>query len=772
MKNVLRDARGLTITELMVSAMVAAIIIATILSAWLFAYRTWIREEKRVHARVDLLKANETIKRDIEKSSATYMSFYPAGADTYTAISMPAAEANESGFYTLNEFDEIEWDKTIIYHVFTDGEGNKTLRRTVYDPRDNTMTRDERYTQLESVAASGTGDIGSTTDMVFCENLDSFGIKALPFIIDFYLNDTTTQRTGKVIFGWARIEPGEHTLRFEVTGKNENATNYRVGIDSLQMEPSGGYREAEYYYSSFAPSGAVTTSGETIVAGHAKRWGNKNYLRFRGIGVGDYIEFTDYYDVLRESSFAASTLNNVFLYDDESDVNGDRAMLELPEDRKAEVKASSWFAYTQTGYAQTAGTDGRLNLTVGSYPITLRTVIGNDYIDKEADGVRMRFVSSSANPLKIEGAYITRRNGVSGMDGLENLSATGRAIEEYHRHQQLFFKDVYDGNNNGDTDEILPEAWIPVDSEIWSEWTAFPLILKENGTSVEYFVTFCIPDLTASTWPIGWTFDAGANDLKYWQDFMGTSIHTYYVEYDDVGSDINILKRLAGTPDWTLAGYTVGNTDDFICYVAEVDAWSKHGTVESDIFDTGKENPTYNKIKWSEYNPERTEALLKARSSDDKYMDTAPDWDTVTGSVANPHSLSIGSGRYLQFLAELSAEPFWEAPARVLSYADYVDAQLSLSGWEFPKDNGDYLVTAMYSTWIDDVEIDWPKDDRICVISGYLARSDNYGQAKVSLDGRDLVRVLGVDMSVSREVQEQVITEKSSIEVEPSNTGK
>ena len=97
---------------------------------------------------------------------------------------------------------------------------------------------------------------------------------------------------------------------------------------------------------------------------------------------------------------------------------------------------------------------------------------------------------------------------------------------------------------------------------------------------------------------------------------------------------------------------------------------------------------------------------------------------------------------------------------------------MGLSDWEFPTDSGEYLVTGAYSAWIDDVEIDWPGDDRICVVSGYIARKENYGQAKVTVDGRNLLEVLSVYMGISTDVQGLTVKEESSTEVKPRNTGK
>ncbi len=764
MRSGLLDSKGLTIAELMVAAMVSAIIIAAILSVWLFAYRSWIREGRRTHIRIDLLKTTETIKRDIRASSATYMSFYPSDADTYTAVSMPAADADEDGFYTLNVYDEIDWTRTVIYHIFTDGEGNKSLRRTVFDPRDNTMSHAERYTQLANVVTTGTGGAGSTTDTEFLENLDNFAIKALPFVVDFYLNTDAAQRTGRVVFGWERLDAGEHTIRFEVTGKNDAAINYRIGIDCLEIEPCWSRREAEYYASSFAPAGALSTSGEVVVIGHAKRWSNRSYLRFRGNSVGDYIEFTDYYDLWRESTFMDSAMDNVYAYYVSTDALGYRAMLELPEDRVEGSEEISWFAYAQSGDSVQAGQDGYLP----GYPITLRTIVSNDDMDAEGDLVRVRVRAPSTNPFAISRAYITRKDDSSDRDGLPNQTTSGRQIDEYHRHQQLFFKDIYDTDSPAGTDDIVEYAYIPAGGESWSEWVGFPLILQDNGNPVDYFITICIPDLVTTTFPAECgTFDPAKYDCLYWQD-PESNTHTYYITGEDYSS---VLLPASGTPVWSGTYSSVTSVN--IYAVSNIDTWPKVGTVESSIFDTGKDSPTYVQAKWSEYNPEGTEILLKARSSDDAYMDTAPDWSSISGSTVNPHSLSIGSGRYVQFLAELSTDFFWEAPGQKSSYAEYVDAQAGSSNpWEFPVNSGEYLVTGMYSTWIDDVEIDWPGNDRICIIAGYLARDINYGQAKVMVDGRDLVRVLGVDINISTQVQDLTITEKSSIEVEPANTGK
>ncbi|MGB2598908.1 MAG: prepilin-type N-terminal cleavage/methylation domain-containing protein [Candidatus Omnitrophota bacterium] len=763
MKKFLRNKKGLTFVELLVAASISVLVMGVILMTWIFTYQTWKTEGSRTYLRVNLLEGLETVKEDIRLSSATFMSFYPSGSETKTAVSLPRADVDANGMYPLNAFGDIIWDRTIIYHVFTTDENQ--LRRTVISPRDNTLDHNERYTQLVKVVTDGDGaglglDPESHSTQILLKDLDTFEITPLAAIIDFF-DDTggAAVRVGKVVFGWAKLAAGDHTIRFEVTGKNDSATNYRLGIDYIKIEPSGCSRQAEYYTTSFAPTGSLTTSGEDYVIGSASRWSNEEYVRFKGAGVGDWIEFTDYYDLWRDSVFLNSLPDNVT----EAEA-GVYMKLEMPEDRDAGKEQLSWQPFYQTGDSNTDGRD--TNMT--TYPQTIRTIIPNTYIGLRGDSVRVKFKASSVNPFQIATAYITRRNGTSGEDGLANQSTGGLTIDEYHRHQQLFFKDTYDMDSDTDTEDIVPYVFIPANGEVWSEWTEFPLELEDSvGNPYDYFITFCVPDLAATTWPTGWTFDSLLNDIRYWNDSGGTT-HTYYID----SIPFNNLLQAAGTPVWS-GGTYIFNTTSNIFAATAIDVWSKTGTLESDIFDTRKDDPVYNQIKWSEDDPTGTEINMKARSSDDQFMAGAPLWDSISGSTSNPGSLAIGTGRYVQYYAELSSEPFWTCPTLTLNSADYVDTQLGLgSDYLFPQDSGEYLITGAYSTWFDDAEIDWPGDERICVISGYISRDTNYGQAKVIIDGQDIVKTLNVYIKFTTDVQERTVTEEGSVEVAPRNTGR
>ena len=754
--------KGFTLTEVMFAAVITALIIGIIMSAWLFAYRTWIENSGRTELRMDIMTALETMKDDLRYSSLTYVSFYPSTGPPYTAISFPVAEPDENGLFNLDDDGYVDWDETICYHIYTGEGGDEALRRTVI-PITGGIEKDDdvRYNQLKSVVENGTGGGGSSTDTDFLVNLDIFEITPEAPVFDFYDESSDPVKVGKVIFGWVKCESGEHDIKFQITGQNDGSTGYGIGIDNLMIEPCGSEREAEYYNSSFAPSGSLTVSGGTASRVNDILWSQDNYLEFDLSGVDDFVTFTDDYDLWRESSFSRVSLDNTEMVEEEV-----RVSLDVPDE--GEEGRFSWYPHVETGDLAPDGTDEDLP---GSTPVTVRTVLTADNIAVQGDLVRVRFSSSSENPLKIGPAYITRR--YSGEDGLENVSTSGKDIEEYHMHQQLFFKDTYDVDDDSDTDEIVEATFIPEDSSVWSVWTAYPLINDDSGSPVDHLITFFVPDLSSITsWPSGWSFSDSLEDSRYWD---GTSTHSYYLSSADYST--NDLQQAAGTPVWNAGGtgsYTTVNSSNDIFVSSTVDTWKIVGTAESQIFDTGLSAPEYNQIKWSENAPSGTEINLKVRSSQYTTMSDASDWDDITGTTTNPDDLNISNVRYVQFLAELSATPFWEAPQPdTKSYSDYVDAQRLLSACEFPEDtSGDPYITGLYSTWVDNVEIDWPGDERICTITGYVAKKNDYGQAQVTFDGKELSKILSLYVKISKQMHGRTITEENYVEIEPRNTGK
>ncbi|MFH1665933.1 MAG: prepilin-type N-terminal cleavage/methylation domain-containing protein [Candidatus Omnitrophota bacterium] len=760
----LLSKKGFTLIEVLFVAIITVMVVSTILSAWIFTQKTWSGERYQTFLRVDMLKSMETIKSDLRLSSTSYMSFYPMTSGVYTAMSMPQAECDRDGFFTMDSEGKIAWDKTIIYHIVTDGD-EKHLCRTVIDSWDDDLDQDGRYNLLEDVVSGD--DTGDSYKYLMKSYLDRFEIEPSAPLIEFYTDSAEPVKSRNVVFGYAELSPGSHTIEFTVMGKNQSSGGYAFGIDSISIDPCGSYRDAEYYDSSFAPGGALTTSGNSINIYNDSIWRNQNYLEYAASGEGSFLEITDGYDLWRDSVFESASKNNTRLGGQQSYLR-----VETLEDREEMGKDDIvWQAFSEADDSVVEGRDAELP----GYPITVRTVVSNANIDTEgvtsadpvrSDVVRVKFKSSSSNPFMMSAAYITRRS--SGMNGEGNQSTGGLLISEYHRHQQLFFKDTHDMDADGSVTDIVEYLYIPPDSEAWSEWTAFPLALSDDdGTLYHYLITFCVPDLETVPFPSGWDgFDPMSDNCKDWE---GLSTHTYYITEGDYAA---VLLPAAGTPVWSSV-YTTVQSDSNVYVSAEIDGWRKSGTVESKIFNTQTSSPSYNDLKWSASKPVGANMGFKARSSDSEAMAGAADWDNITGSGANPQSLGIGAGKYVQYKAELSSDLYWQASGNTLSYADYVDAQVAAAAYSFPVSSGEYMVTGVYSSgWIDDVEIDWQGDTRICVIKGDIAKKNDYGQVTVTIDGVELIKVLKVDIRAAVDFHGRVLEEANILEIEPRNTGR
>ena len=116
----------------------------------------------------------------------------------------------------------------------------------------------------------------------------------------------------------------------------------------------------------------------------------------------------------------------------------------------------------------------------------------------------------------------------------------------------------------------------------------------------------------------------------------------------------------------------------------------------------------------------------------------------------------------------------WENPSSTLTYAEYITSQLSDGNdYTFPESAGVPHITETASPEIDDVTVDWhPDSERVCAITGYVARKNDYGQAKITIDGEDIIKVLSVHVEASKDVQGRTIAEENYVDVQPRNTGK
>lgn len=606
----------MTLTELLVTLIVGTLFLGIVLSSWYFSYKNWSIERTRARLRVNLAVVMERIKEEMRLSSLTYTSFYPSGALEYTAISFPMAKAdtNDSRFLDLDDDGYIEWDKSIIYHIFENPQdsGNYELRRTEFTGNyayliDET-TRNKQLSDLvqygEAQALTPNKDNANTETIL--KSIDSFTIKSQAQLFDGY--SSTIQRSDRVSFGNIKLDYGEdgyHDFKFEVVGKNASSSGRKFGIDVLSITPSGYPREAEFYYPLSSPH---SDSGDGCSNMSMSGWSGNHYLEYSSDANGDFINLHLYYDLWRESNFDNSVRDNTMLVGDDLEI-----ILCTPKQGGMEC----WSAITEAG-ADVQTVEIPLSSANG---ITVRDILSTSNIERTGDLIRIKFQNlDEDNELRIRKAYIAKRD--SSGDGDDAVDGSG---------VQLFFSDTPLANGTTEPEEYglkvgddggsaLSSVTMLTDSYVYSNWAE--CVIEEGE---DYFVTAYVDN-----------GDPGAVSV-FLTTWSGAEINSYYLEED-----------YADTASWS------GSTSSTNIYFTEsADNWPNQGTVTSPAYDTKLESPNYDEINWDPVGaPVGSTISLSARSSDNADMSGATAWVTV----ANGGSLSstLDNKRYIQFLATLT----------------------------------------------------------------------------------------------------------------------
>ena len=180
---------GFTILELSVASAVVVVAIGIASSGFLYTIRVAGQAIVQDELDVQVQNAMERIKYDLRLSALDKVFFSPAGAGPYGAMSLPLAQDDDGdGAIDLDADDKIIWDKTVIYHVWN-GEPTE-LRMTVFEPRDNSLTAEQRQEQIDSVVANGHGRLthngaNSLTKVIF-SNLFQWRLSPRGSLFDGY----------------------------------------------------------------------------------------------------------------------------------------------------------------------------------------------------------------------------------------------------------------------------------------------------------------------------------------------------------------------------------------------------------------------------------------------------------------------------------------------------------------------------------------------------------------------------------------------------------
>ena len=611
MKN--KRSAGHTMVELLIASSIALIVISALTAMWLFAQKNWAVSRKKIDLHTDLEVAIEKIKYDVRLSTPAYI--LTSGHGDFSAVSIALSTPDAEGFYAQaaaggpDQGFAINWDKSVIYHTYTDPDDPEKLelRKTVFT-NNEAVIQDalSLQQQVDSVCAGGdatgapNGEHASTT--VMCKNVSIFEVRPVAAEFDGYSESDTAERSDCMYLGQIALAPGPHTVSFVSIGKNDLSSGYYFGLDSLSIMPAGYRREIE----SYTPT---ASNGKGYQRESGDIWGDMGYLEYQAsepgdpavdYADGDYIEFSMYYDACRESDFY-NTAGDNFFCDLDNTARGFYIRLAKPFEGKLEA----WDSEGQTG---AAGEDYLTSVV----DTTIRNIVRSDAVGETGQLIRFKFTSRSDTAFIIEKAFIHEFCEEEWADGDDAVAGSGK---------QIYFHDAPfpygETEPDGGGEEIglgVSGITIPAGQSVWSNWIEYEL---KAGKS--YFVTFYVETQSG---------------LKDWPGGIVTNSYSWQGDY-------------AATDVWTSVEPNPPIEKSFALFGIEaVESWTPSGTATSEIYDTRMSSPDYRTVTWDGITGSGVE--IKVRSGDDENMADAKDWDKVA-SHGSGDNINPGKGRYFQF---------------------------------------------------------------------------------------------------------------------------
>ncbi len=811
---IFKNQKGMTLGEVSLALVISALLLITVISIFVPTEISSRRSLEKAHLAREVNIALRVISSDMKRTCVSRVIFYPE-TPPYEGMIFPLAEPSPQNIVELCEDGKVIANKTIAYHIYEkeleSGGTRLDLRRSTHDDYSHVRTPYEWRQRLEQLVRTGEHPDYST-NTAFFRDFDGFDIEAIPGIFDLYSPEWESRlmHFGHVYMPIpSAIYNDDLMIRFWPEGVNPNsggsASAPERGIDALFIGPSNHAREFEYYHEGIGQRINKQTGG--VVAAQRRMdgdasWSNDNWISYASNG---YMEITDSWDLIRESSFTAGGytrkgwLRNMTV---EGEMN--HLQVHLPNfaysvpGESINFGSTVWHALDQSSEAQPELREIPTALNHGnSDTYVVRNQIQGDFInitDREADQNRPNFIRVSFlagdSDLDIKAAYITRKrwnittNKAARATGMRNEDPLVLPLNtdpvHYHHHQQLFFKDGPD---------VSASTTIPARQAAFSEWTAFPFCedhpTKNNN---DYFVTLVIEGDHNRDGVFFPSDDSLLNPARSWFVF-----HTTRDSYLEAGGDPTWVNDLQ-INNVTLPGAIRQMAGTW--FVLGIDFASSSGEYESGIYDTRHNAGDPSAISWderinrsvgTESNNHRPlkflETGVRFRFNDDDDISEFNEWDTYHLNEQSPGEIGQYMSRFYQFKVEASASPYFKTPSQDTCYDRYVRDNSGLDPHLFQRDaqNRPYMADAYYHE-IDHVTLNWRRGTGAYVnISGIVAMHPDAGRMSVSIvdsetgrnsKGHVLKRDLSFRIRKSVDIGGKLVEEDRSLIVTPMNNNR
>lgn len=595
-------AEGFSLVELSVATAILVVGLAMGLTGLVYFINESREAQVQDELDIDVQTSMEKIKYDLRLSSLDHVFYSPATAAVHRAISFPMARDDDGdGALEVDANGKIIWDRTMIYHVWS-GTPNRLLL-SIFDPRDNTLTDQQRQAQVDNVLAAGnvSGWPGgnSRTYTVF-ENLFEWSLRPSASLYDAYA--PAMQRDTQAYLGSALLTPGNHTLRFQVAGKNTASSNYRMGFDTLILSSSYSEREAETLLPVIAQSGATAAS----VYMEGGSWSGNYQLYFPSTTVGHSVDVQLYNDEWIETNFSGTGSKH-----ERTEVVFDTVL--NPSEYTVQLRGMryDWEATVQSGDS-TGGSSGPGAMSSKAVRVLVRgsQMTGGGAIRFEGARSWVLFTAGqgAGASLKIESAFIAECAGTTNAS-MNAVSGT--------------FVPLLFSGNAGTT--------ILAGTARWSDICNMTIRPQKS-----YLISYRV--------------NSGATEGSAYEWRQAPGMTGAYMVAITSGVPASVVS------DVTWSTRSDVKQTNALCGVQAIYAtYPTNGMFTSRIYDTQMTAPAYSAINWSVTTPSGTALKMKTRTAADAEMLGAPAWSNVT-VTASPGVFGGGTGRYVQFQTTLESD--------------------------------------------------------------------------------------------------------------------
>ncbi len=704
--------KGFTMIETVIATSLIALLIGAATSSWIMFMHKSNRVNQQSILDMDARNVVERFRAEMRNAARETIIFYPENVEPYQALGFALAEDTDGdGLMDMDaQGSNILWRQTVVYHVWN--ADPPQMRRTLFSNRNNAADYAAYYSQISSVYESGSGQAAclsgerAQTAVLFA-NLFTGKLWHAESVFDGYTSKPNT--SSLETFGSISLGPGAHTLDLIVVGKHPSATARNIWLDQLSLGVSGWPLEAERRLTSKVSAMPAFIGPNQAGAGYG--------LASVMSGDGDKISITLYNDAIEEAEFIGKG-RNVSLSNTVVRFDTDLTPAGFGEGAYV-TKLDGQFAAMWQGGAQSG--DGLRSEYYFATNCVMRIPVLAPWVTADGYGPVFRIYKSLYN------SGIVVRNPVF---AVVPTPATLSAL----------------------TPDIDPGANIPLE-------------FFQNGVKMT-----------------GWTACAAKNyvDLRPQKSIrieIGTTLMlTFQVTVNAYGSDRFTafdMKRPGVPGCWMIPGgdaaavnQAVWSGDPRLTAISKLPClesiavnFADNGEYISHAYDTRSEAGATRTIEWDADLPAGTELRIYTRSGSQLSGDgftiaDAPAW-TEMAPTSNGGTVN-GTGRYLQFRAEMMSQPFSQ----------------------FPEKSG--ILTGPYRSEtprLHHVLIRWDGETKYVDIMANLLKSPDCGMFRVEVDGKPLIRGVNMEIEIFKNIRSmggtsEKIRSSMMAEVEPRNSKK